>query len=104
MSDVIIPVERDDNDKDNPELHNAIEQDDKSKSEPHNATKRDDKTKPEPHNITKQDGKSKPHNGNPITNVEVSPNGNCLVTYSEKDRSIVVWNINDIDEGRLKSG
>ncbi|PKY30586.1 hypothetical protein RhiirB3_474883 [Rhizophagus irregularis] len=46
----------------------------------------------------------KPHSGKPITNIEVSPNEIYLVTYSHEDRSIVGWNIKDIDEGPLKLG
>src|ERR1044072_5911551 len=38
-----------------------------------------------------------PHNGKPITKLEVSPNGEYLVTYSEKDHSIVGWNVNPDD-------
>ena len=41
----------------------------------------------------------KPHNGRPITKLEVSPNGKYLVTYSEKDHSIVRWNIS-IDDSQ----
>src|SRR6266480_4934801 len=45
----------------------------------------------------------KPHNG-PITKIEVSPNGKYLVTYDrkDKDRSIVGWNVEGINEGRLE--
>src|ERR1043166_3485563 len=39
-----------------------------------------------------------PHNGKPITKLEVSPNGKYLVTYSESDRSIVGWDVKDIDK------
>ncbi|PKB97836.1 hypothetical protein RhiirA5_432418 [Rhizophagus irregularis] len=42
--------------------------------------------------IESDDNKS-PHNGKPITKVEISPNEEYLVTYSENDHSIVVWNI-----------
>ena len=34
--------------------------------------------------------------------IEISPNEQYLVTYSEEDRSIVGWNVNDVDEGQLK--
>jgi hypothetical protein len=44
----------------------------------------------------------KSHNGKTITMIEISPNGKYLVTYSEEDRSIVGWNIEDVDEGQLK--
>jgi hypothetical protein len=77
MSDVIIP----------------IEQDNKTKSKPHNPK---NKSELKAHNSTK------PHNGRPITKTKVSPNGNYVVTYSEKDYSIVGWNVKDIDEGRLE--
>lgn len=44
----------------------------------------------------------KPHSGKPITKIEVSINESYLVTYSHEDRSIVGWNIKDINEGPLK--
>ncbi|RIA87088.1 hypothetical protein C1645_828296 [Glomus cerebriforme] len=46
-----------------------------------------------------------PHNGKPITMIEVSPNGTYLVTFSEEDKSIIGWNVEnveDTDEGQLK--
>ncbi|UZO02865.1 uncharacterized protein OCT59_021343 [Rhizophagus irregularis] len=46
--------------------------------------------------IESDDNKS-PHNGKPITKIEISPNEEYLVTYSEDDHSIVVWNIKDKD-------
>jgi hypothetical protein len=45
----------------------------------------------------------KPHNGKLITKIEVSPNEKYFVTYSEEDHSIIGWNVDDVDEGRLKS-
>ena len=43
-------------------------------------------------------GKSqKPHNGDPISMMEVSPNGEYLVSYSEKDKTIVGWNVAHIE-------
>lgn len=53
-------------------------------------------------NNNKIDNNENPHHGKPITMIEVSPNGNYLVTYSKKDHSIVGWNVNDIDEGQLE--
>jgi WD40 repeat protein len=44
----------------------------------------------------------KPHNGGSITKIEISPNSEYLVTYSKKDLSIVGWDVNNIDEGRLE--
>ncbi|CAG8498978.1 7075_t:CDS:2 [Funneliformis mosseae] len=44
----------------------------------------------------------KPHEGSQITIIEISPNANYIVTYSEKDKTIVGWNIED-EEGKLKS-
>ncbi|GET61808.1 hypothetical protein GLOIN_2v1581173 [Rhizophagus irregularis DAOM 181602=DAOM 197198] len=44
----------------------------------------------------------KPHNGKPITMIEISPNEKYLITYSEEDRSIVGWNVEDIDKVQLK--
>ncbi|PKY27512.1 hypothetical protein RhiirB3_443259 [Rhizophagus irregularis] len=38
---------------------------------------------------------NKPHDGKPITKIEISPNEKYLVTYSEDDRSIFGWNIED---------
>ncbi|PKY53417.1 hypothetical protein RhiirA4_409043, partial [Rhizophagus irregularis] len=45
---------------------------------------------------------NKLHNGKPITIVEISPNETYLITYSDKDRSIVGWNVEDIDKVQLK--
>ncbi|GBC19346.2 hypothetical protein GLOIN_2v1729118 [Rhizophagus irregularis DAOM 181602=DAOM 197198] len=42
------------------------------------------------------------HNGKPITMLEISPNEKYLITYSEEDRSIVGWNVEDIDKVQLK--
>jgi hypothetical protein len=35
--------------------------------------------------------------------IEISPNGKYLVTYNHVERSIVGWNVEDINEGKLKS-
>ncbi|CAB4426456.1 unnamed protein product [Rhizophagus irregularis] len=43
-----------------------------------------------------------PHNGKPITMIEISPNENYFITYSERDSSIVGWNVEDIDKVQLK--
>ncbi|GET00426.1 hypothetical protein GLOIN_2v1874127 [Rhizophagus clarus] len=43
-----------------------------------------------------------PHNGEAITKMGISPNGEYLVTYSENDSSIVSWNVRD--EGLLRPG
>ncbi|EXX68952.1 hypothetical protein RirG_100310 [Rhizophagus irregularis DAOM 197198w] len=37
----------------------------------------------------------KPHNSEPITKIEISPNEEYLVTYSNYDHSIAGWNINE---------
>ncbi|PKK61437.1 hypothetical protein RhiirC2_856253, partial [Rhizophagus irregularis] len=54
------------------------------------------------------------HNDKPITMIEISPNENYLITYkispnenylitySKEDRSIVGWNVEDIDKVQLK--
>uniref|UniRef100_U9UQ45 Uncharacterized protein n=1 Tax=Rhizophagus irregularis (strain DAOM 181602 / DAOM 197198 / MUCL 43194) TaxID=747089 RepID=U9UQ45_RHIID len=42
------------------------------------------------------------HNGKPITMIEISPNEKYLITYSKEDRSIVGWNVEDIDKVQLK--
>ncbi|PKY49188.1 hypothetical protein RhiirA4_545119 [Rhizophagus irregularis] len=52
--------------------------------------------------FTFDDVDDKPHNGKPITRIETSPNENYLITYSEEDRSIVGWNVEDIDKVQLK--
>jgi WD40 repeat protein len=44
----------------------------------------------------------KPHNGKYITKIEISPNEKYLVTYNQNDKSIVGWNVEDVDEGQLK--
>ena|ERR1043166_647286 len=100
MDDVIIPVELDDKSKS--ESCSIAEQDNKFNSESCSTTEQDDKSDSESHESYGNIYTKQPHNGKPITNVEVSPNGKYLVTYSEKDHSIVGWNINDIDEGRLR--
>ncbi|PKY60008.1 hypothetical protein RhiirA4_483241, partial [Rhizophagus irregularis] len=45
---------------------------------------------------------NKSHNGEPITNIEISANEKYLITYSKEDRSIVGWNVEDIDKVQLK--
>ncbi|EXX66834.1 hypothetical protein GLOIN_2v75200 [Rhizophagus irregularis DAOM 181602=DAOM 197198] len=52
--------------------------------------------------FTFDDVDDKPHNGKPITRIETSPNENYLITYSEEDRSIVGWNVENIDKVQLK--
>ncbi|RGB26569.1 hypothetical protein C1646_820311, partial [Rhizophagus diaphanus] len=42
------------------------------------------------------------HNGKPITMLEISSNEKYLITYSEEDRSIIGWNVEDIDKAQLK--
>jgi WD40 repeat protein len=46
------------------------------------------------------DKDEKPHHGKPITMIEVSPNGNYLVTYSPEDSSIIGWDVYCEDEGQ----
>ncbi|GET02375.1 hypothetical protein GLOIN_2v1790296 [Rhizophagus clarus] len=55
-----------------------------------------------PHNNKPIDKYKKRHNNKPITKIGISPNGKYLVTYSEEDKSIVGWNIEDKDESPLK--
>ncbi|PKY49577.1 hypothetical protein RhiirA4_545380 [Rhizophagus irregularis] len=43
-----------------------------------------------------------PHNSNSITMAEISPKEKCLIIYSEEKRSIVCWNVKDIDKVQLK--
>jgi hypothetical protein len=42
-----------------------------------------------------------PHNGKLIEKIVVSLNEEYLVTYSQEDRSIVGWNANAKEEGKL---
>src|SRR5436305_723253 len=53
-------------------------------------------------NDVKDHAVDKPHKGESINNVNISPNDKYLVTYSNKDQSIVGWNVEDADEGRLE--
>ncbi|GES90191.1 hypothetical protein GLOIN_2v1874127 [Rhizophagus clarus] len=48
--------------------------------------------------IDEIDEKTEPHNGEPITNIELSPNGKYLVSFSREDNSIVGWNVENISE------
>lgn len=43
-----------------------------------------------------------PHNGKPIKDIIVSPDEKYIVSYSKEDKSIIGWNVDDIEEGRLK--
>ncbi|PKK61670.1 hypothetical protein RhiirC2_791467 [Rhizophagus irregularis] len=43
------------------------------------------------------------HNGKPITKIEISPKGKYLVTYSEGDKSLICWNVENVDGSQLKS-
>src|ERR1051326_7584036 len=45
---------------------------------------------------------SSPHKDKPITNIEISPNGKYLVTFSKEDCSIVGWDISDIDDTDIR--
>ncbi|PKC61010.1 hypothetical protein RhiirA1_425308 [Rhizophagus irregularis] len=42
------------------------------------------------------------HNGKLITMIEISPNENYFITYSKVDRSIVGWNVENIDKVQPK--
>ncbi|RIA90480.1 hypothetical protein C1645_737829 [Glomus cerebriforme] len=55
-------------------------------------------------NITTDTEKNdKPHNGKPITMIEVSPKGTYLVIYSQEDKSIIGWNVTNVEnEFQLK--
>ncbi|PKY63038.1 hypothetical protein RhiirA4_490761, partial [Rhizophagus irregularis] len=44
----------------------------------------------------------KRHNGKHITMIEISPKEKYLITYSKEDRSIVGWNVENIDKVQLK--
>ncbi|GBC03272.1 hypothetical protein RclHR1_05040013 [Rhizophagus clarus] len=58
-----------------------------------------DKTDIEKFDIEKS---HKSHNGKTITGLFISPDEKYVVTYSKKDQSLAVWNVEDIEEGRLK--
>ncbi|RGB39396.1 hypothetical protein C1646_754547 [Rhizophagus diaphanus] len=42
------------------------------------------------------------HNGKPITMLEISPKEKYLITYSNENRSIVGWNVEDMDKVQLE--
>jgi hypothetical protein len=44
----------------------------------------------------------KPHEGKTITNMEVSPKGKYIVTFSKEDLSFAGWNVEDLDMGQIK--
>jgi WD40 repeat protein len=44
------------------------------------------------------DNDKPPHNGKPITNIELSPSGKYIVTYSQEDHSIFDWNVENVKE------
>jgi len=48
------------------------------------------------------DENDNPHKSNPIGMMEISPNGKYLVTYSEKDETIVGWNVEGIENKEVK--
>ncbi|PKB95663.1 hypothetical protein RhiirA5_436297 [Rhizophagus irregularis] len=52
--------------------------------------------------FTFDDINDEPHNGKPIIMIEISPKENYLITYSKEDRSIVGWNVEDMDKVQLK--
>ncbi|RGB43145.1 hypothetical protein C1646_750207 [Rhizophagus diaphanus] len=51
-------------------------------------------------NINDTEDTDEPHNGNPIN---LSSNGEYLVTYSKVDSSIICWNVENVNENQLKS-
>ena len=61
---------------------------------------KDEKNTSDVDNIDNEKGK--PHNGKPMNMIEVSPNTRYIVSYSEKDNTIVGWNVEDIEEGRFE--
>ncbi|PKC71635.1 hypothetical protein RhiirA1_495924 [Rhizophagus irregularis] len=52
--------------------------------------------------VTDKDKIENYHNGKPITEIELSPKGRYLVTYSKEDQSIVGWNVENENEAQLK--
>lgn len=43
-----------------------------------------------------------PHNDKPITNIELSPHGNYLISYSQDDNSILGLNVENVNEDQPK--
>ncbi len=60
----------------------------------------EDQPQDKPHDKPQKSSSPKkpPHNGKPINMIEISPNGKYLVTYSEKDKTIVGWNVKNIEQ------
>lgn len=52
--------------------------------------------------VTDKDKIENYHNGKPITEIELSPKGRYLVTYSKEDQSIVGWNVENENEAQLE--
>jgi WD40 repeat protein len=106
MSDISVDIDVDKNDIDKSDIDkNNVDKIITFDDKPHNGDKNDiDKSDIDKNNVDKifTFDDYKPHEGKPITNMEVSPEGNYLVTYSKDDLSFVGWNIEDLDEGQIK--
>jgi hypothetical protein len=105
MDEVVIPVDyeikySEDDDESYSYGITGTEKDEKDNSDSYSITEQYDRYVPDKINESEQD--DKPHNDKPITNIEISPNGKYLVTYSKKDCSIIGWDISGTVEGRLK--
>jgi WD40 repeat protein len=110
--DVIIPVGYNEIEyPDNYESYgtSGTEKDEKDNSDSYSITEQYDRCVPdkinESYGISYTEQDDKPHNDKPITNIEISPNGKYLVTYSKEDCSIIGWDISgtgDTDIRRLE--
>jgi WD40 repeat protein len=105
MSDISVDIEVDKIDIDKSDIDkNNVDKIFTFDDKPHNGDKIDiDKSDIDKNNDDKIfifDDKS--HNGKPITNIEVSPKGKYLVTFSKEDLSFVGWNVVDLDKGQIE--
>lgn len=111
MDEVVIPVDYEikypeDDDESYSYGIPGTEKDEKDNSDSYSITEQYDRYVPDKINescgisYTEQD--DKPHNGKPITNIEISPNGNYLVTYSKGDCSIVGWDISGTGDNEIR--
>ena len=105
MDEVVIPVDyeikySEDDDESYSYGITGTEKDEKDNSDSYSITEQYDRYVPDKINESEQD--DKPHNDKPITNIEISPNGKYLVTFSKEDCSIVGWDISDIDDTDIR--
>ena len=89
MDDIIIPVDYEIKYPEEYELYGT------------SGTGKDEKDEQNESRGSQYEGSSS-HNDKPITNIEISPNGKYLVTYSEADHSIVGWDISVTDDTNIR--